>query len=122
MRANERPQKQWETALLPWDLLCSPGTQWLKRTNRHIHGHGDSMTNSAQWGRVGENITMFLKTNGKWLIIQGVKKKYVQHQAYFRPFVKVPAEKLMPHYQISFKSWLNNVESELYIFLLKSML
>ena len=24
-------------------------------TDRHTHGHGDSMTNSAQWGRVGEN-------------------------------------------------------------------
>ena len=23
--------------------------------DRHLHGHGDSMTNSAQWGRVGEN-------------------------------------------------------------------
>ena len=25
------------------------------QTDRHTHGHGDSMTNSAQWGRVGEN-------------------------------------------------------------------
>ena len=24
-------------------------------TDRQTHGHGDSMTNSAQWGRVGEN-------------------------------------------------------------------
>ena len=23
--------------------------------DRHTHGHGHSMTNSAQWGRVGEN-------------------------------------------------------------------
>ena len=29
-------------------------------TDRHTDGHGDSMTNSAQWGRVGENGT---KTN-----------------------------------------------------------
>ena len=25
-------------------------------TDTHNHGHGDSMTNSAQWGRVGENL------------------------------------------------------------------
>ena len=24
LRDNERPQKQWETALVHWDLLCSP--------------------------------------------------------------------------------------------------
>ena len=46
----------------------------------------------------------------------------VQHPARLLPFLKARAEKLMPHYQISFKSWSNNVESELYIFLLKSML
>ena len=26
-----------------------------RHTHRHTNGHGDSMTNSAQWGRVGEN-------------------------------------------------------------------
>ena len=26
-----------------------------RQTEPHTHGHGDSMTNSAQWGRVGEN-------------------------------------------------------------------
>ena len=26
-----------------------------RQTHRHTDGHGDSMTNSAQWGRVGEN-------------------------------------------------------------------
>ena len=25
------------------------------QTNRQTHGYGDSMTNSAKWGRVGEN-------------------------------------------------------------------
>ena len=25
-----------------------------KQTDRQTHGHGDSMTNSAHWGRVGE--------------------------------------------------------------------
>ena len=27
----------------------------VSRWHRHTDGHGDSMTNSAQWGRVGEN-------------------------------------------------------------------
>ena len=27
-------------------------------TDRHTDGHGDSMTNSAQWGRVGENVIL----------------------------------------------------------------
>ena len=31
-------------------------TRWRKQTDRHTDGHGDSMTNSAQWGRVGENL------------------------------------------------------------------
>ena len=36
----------------------------LKKTapdgaDRHLHGRGDSMTNSAQWGRVGEK-TVFV--------------------------------------------------------------
>ena len=50
------------------------------------------------------------------------KKNIVQHPVHFWPFVKAPAEKLMPHPQISFKSWLNNVDSDLYIFLLNSKL
>ena len=27
----------------------------MAQTHKQINGHGDSMTNSAQWGRVGEN-------------------------------------------------------------------
>ena len=27
-----------------------------RQTHRHTDGHGDSMTNSAQWGQVGENL------------------------------------------------------------------
>ena len=27
----------------------------MAHTHTHTDGHGDSMTNSAQWGRVGEN-------------------------------------------------------------------
>ena len=30
-------------------------TRWRKQTQPHTDGHGDSMINSAQWGRVGEN-------------------------------------------------------------------
>ena len=29
-------------------------SRWHRQTDKHTHGHGDSMTNSAQWGRVGE--------------------------------------------------------------------
>ena len=35
-------------------------------------------------------------------------KFIVQHLAHFWPFLKAPADKLMPHSQISFKSWLYN--------------
>ena len=31
--------------------------QTHRHTHPHTNGHGDSMTNSAQWGRVGENGT-----------------------------------------------------------------
>ena len=30
-------------------------TRWRTQTDRQTHGYNDSMTNSAQWGRVGEN-------------------------------------------------------------------
>ena len=40
-------------------LLCSPGTSFgplgLDGANKQTNTHGDSMTNSAQWGRVAEN-------------------------------------------------------------------
>ena len=42
-------------------------TRWRRTTDTHLHGHGDSMTNSAQWGRVGENMT---KTT--WTFLQGL--------------------------------------------------
>ena len=38
--------------LLPWDSMA----QTYIHTYIHTYGHGDSQTNSAQWGRVGENI------------------------------------------------------------------
>ena len=31
-------------------------TRWRRHTDISTDGHGDSMTNSAQWGRVGENL------------------------------------------------------------------
>ena len=40
----------------------------------------------------------------------------VQHPAHFWPFLKALAEKLMPDSQISFKSWLNIVDSKLCFF------
>ena len=50
--------------LLPWDLMA--------QTDRQTDGHGDSMTNSAQWGRVGENYE-YLVQIGIWktLFING---------------------------------------------------
>ena len=33
-------------------------TRWRKQTDTQTDGHGDSMTNSAQWGRVGENYSV----------------------------------------------------------------
>ena len=42
MRANERPKKM------------HPMAQTDKQTDRQTNGHGDSMTNSAQWGQVSE--------------------------------------------------------------------
>ena len=59
---------------------------------------------------------LFLEIDEKWLLIQGVK-----HLAHFWQFLKAQAEKLIPHSQISFKSWLNNV-AELGFFFKKSML
>ena len=37
-------------------------------------------------------------------------------QAHFRPFLKVQEKNLIPHSQIRFKNWLNNVNCELYFF------
>ena len=50
------------------------------------------------------------------------KKCIVQHPANLRVFLYVWAEKIMPYFQFSFKSWLNNADSELYIYFFKSML
>ena len=67
-----------------------------------------------------KKLAYFLEVNG---IIQGVKKNHiVKHHVHFWPFLKAPVEKLMPHPQISFKSWLYNVDPEVYIFLLRSKL
>ena len=45
LRANERPRKKLHS-------MAQTDTQ----THISTDGHGDSMTNSAQWGRVGENV------------------------------------------------------------------
>ena len=60
-----------------------------------------------------KKMAYFLEISGKWLIIQGKKNLII---------MKAPAEELMPHLQISFKSWLYIVDTELYISLSKSML
>ena len=38
--------------LLPWDLMA----QTHRHTYLHTDGHGDSWTDSAQWGRDGERV------------------------------------------------------------------
>ena len=65
------------------------------QTNRQTDGHGDSMTNSAQWGRVGENgrnvhrkhfiiltrddtmsVTRIIhSTSASWIVPRSVNKK-----------------------------------------------
>ena len=37
-------------------------TRWRRQTDTHTHGHGDSMTNLSQWGRVGEKAMDAYKT------------------------------------------------------------
>ena len=39
-----------------WEASEKNGTRWRRQTDRHTNGHFDSMTNSAQLGRVGENL------------------------------------------------------------------
>ena len=41
------------------------------QTDRQTHGHGDSMTNSAQWGRVGENAVGY--THGLFECLAAIK-------------------------------------------------
>ena len=50
----------------------------MAHTDRQTHGHGDSMTNSAQWGRVGEEEKKLLalcdkimRVNDNCLVLQG---------------------------------------------------
>ena len=56
--------------LLPWDLMV----QTHKQTDTHTNGHDDSQTNSAQWGRVGENPEMLVRIYANfeklWLLSQ----------------------------------------------------
>ena len=51
---NERPGTD-HVILGPMRGLEKNFTRWHGQTHRHTEGHGDSMTNSAQRGRVGEN-------------------------------------------------------------------
>ena len=56
-----------------------------------------------------------LKKN-QWKVVTytGCQNNFMfQHPAHFLPFLKAPADKLRQHSQISFKSWLNNMGSEL---------
>ena len=54
-----------------------------------------------------------MEINGKWLIIQGVKTNYCPASNAFLAIFEGPRKKrLMPHSQISFKSWFENVDSD----------
>ena len=55
---------------------------------------------------------MAIVVGNQWelAIYTGCKTKFiVLHFAHFLPFLKVLADKLMQHSQITFESWLNNV-------------
>ena len=39
-----------------------------RQTDRHTDGHGDSMANSAQWGRVGENKNVISRFDDNFFI------------------------------------------------------
>ena len=49
-------------------------------------------------------IHVFGKSMGIDCLSKVSKKSIVQHPAHFRPFLKFPAEKLIPHLHISFKT------------------
>ena len=53
-RTNERPGTAHLT-LGPMRGLEENCTQWRKHRERHPDGHGDSITELAQWGRFSEN-------------------------------------------------------------------
>ena len=63
-----------------------------------------------------------LEINRKWLLLQGVKKKIGQHPAHLKKKLKAAVEKLMQHFQISFKSLFHNADSKLYFPLSKKLL
>ena len=57
--SNERPGTD-HVISGPMRGLEKNCTRWRRQTNIHPQGHGDSMTNSAQRGRVGENTEFVL--------------------------------------------------------------
>ena len=65
-----------------------------------------------------KKISFFFGNHCKVAIYTGCQKKFiVQHPMQFLPFLRALAEKkLMPHSQISFKSWLHSVNPESYLF------
>ena len=60
---NERPGTDHVTSG-PMRGLEKNCTRWRRHTNTQTHRNGDSMTNLAQWGRVGEN-TLLVVMPGK---------------------------------------------------------
>ena len=73
--------------------------------------------------KIGQKIAIVFANWWKVANYTGCQIKFiVQYFAHFWPFLRALADKLMPHCQISFKSWLNNVASELRFFLLQKLM
>ena len=69
------------------------------------------------WGQICRSLkkqTYCLEINGKWVIKQCAKTNYCPTSSKLLAIFEGPRRKIMAHSQISFKSWLNNVDSELY--------
>ena len=66
-RTNERPGTD-NVISGPMRGLEKNCTRWRTQTDKQTSGHGDSMTNSAQWGRVGEN-TFVIHSFSQWIIL-----------------------------------------------------
>ena len=61
------PDQYYERDLRPEVYTTSGrGCFAMAQTYRHSHGHGDSMTNSAQWGRFGENCELCKGVDLQW--------------------------------------------------------
>ena len=68
MRGPQPLQDSSQEALLPGELDSAN-----RHTDRQTHRHGNSMSNSVQWGRVGENTKLRKKVIFKIRGKQGLR-------------------------------------------------